>query len=302
MTSTDCSLTQSPSDSSWSPTPSIMRAVSFPPMDSPGVLPNVPTPRSMSMTDAQWLTAVRSQARKLYLHSTVRKIPCVKARVIRVPLEVDSDDSDDDDGADGDFTYRFDEQSDTTTLVGTPCEEKSSICLDARDDTDVVAKLSEAETAASATRVKGLLQTLSLKISTLTTKVPNKDGSLSPSSSNCSTTETNDAEEPQRPVDWSEPRQLEAFLARCVQGWETQAQYIAQQARMQRAMRCMHKRMAALEDRNALLVWYANHLKGGAAPKTPPSPVAILQDAEATVLKAAATTMASAVDSLVTTA
>ncbi|KAL1902263.1 Golgi apyrase [Sporothrix stenoceras] len=286
MSSFDCPFTErpltqtrSPADSPISPTPPIMRSLSFPPMDtlSDGSMPSIPTPYSMSMSDAQWLAAVRSNARKLYLRSSLHKIPCVKPRENRVVLECDSDDDDEDEDV---FNYNFDNMSDATTLVGTPSE--GSICSDAKEDADVVAKLSDKETADSTMRVKGLLQKLSPKI-------PNKDGSLpsEPSSDGTSPTE----------VDWTELQQLEMFLACCVQGWEMQAQYIAQQRRMQNAMRKMQKRMAATEDQAALLAWYANHLKGGDT-SSPPLPADILKEAEAAVLKQATSTMASAADAL----
>lgn len=294
MSSFDCGLTESPSESPSSPTPSIMRSLSFPPMDlsGDGSITSIPTPRSMSMSDAQWLAAVRSHARKIYLHRSLHKIPCVKPREHRVLLECDSDSDDEDDDSDDNdttFSYSLDNMSSATTLVGTPTSE-GSINFDAKDDADAVAKLSDKETAESTTRVKGLLQKLSLQIpSTPSASVPSSDGG-SPA-----------AEENSTSVDWSEPHQLEAFLGRCVQGWEMQAQYIAQQKRMQKAMRKMQKRMAAMEDQTALLAWYANSLKGGEIgtdESSPPLPADILKEAQAAVLKQAASTMASAADAL----
>lgn len=289
MTSYDCPLKESPIISSCAPTPSIMRPLSFLPVDSSDGSPTGPSPRSMSISDAQWLVAVRSHARKLYLHSTVHKIPCVKPREGRVTLECD----DDDDEEDG---HSYDILSDVTTLVGTPSDE-DSICFDAKDDTDAISKLSEAETIASATRVKGLLQKLSLKIPKLTLKIPNKDGSVSSSDDSPAK-----EKQPLKSMDWSEPQHLEGFLVRCVEGWEMQSKYIAQQARMQRAMARMQRRIEVMEDQSALLAWYANHLKGDDTSSPPPSSAAILQEAETAVLVAATSTMASAVDVLEKTA
>lgn len=285
MSSFDCPLTESPAESPRSPTPSVMRSLSFPPMDlsDDGSITSIPTPRSMSMSDAQWLAAVRSHARKIYLRRSLHNIPCVKLREHRVLLECDSDSDDEDDDSDNDdtFSYNLDNMSSATTLVSTPTSE-GSINFDAKDDADAVAKLSETETAESTARVKGLLQKLSLQI---------------PSTPSVSSEPSSDGDDKSTSVDWSQPQQLEAFLGRCVQGWEMQAQYIAQQKRTQKAMRKMQKRMAAMEDQAALLAWYANSLKGGNS-SSPPLPADILKEAQAAVLKQAASTMASAADAL----
>ncbi|CAK7198176.1 Golgi apyrase [Sporothrix eucalyptigena] len=224
-----------------------MPAVSFPLMGLSRSTNSSPSPSMMSMSDPEWLNAVRSKSYMMYCQAKRKPIPMVTRRAYRLPLEVD--DSDDEDNL-------------TVTADGT--------------DFDTSLGIDETDPTASAANVSLLFQRLSLQ--------------FSPPSGNA-----NEERGEQKPIDWKAPGQLEAFLERCVGGWEMQQQYLAQHERMLRTMEKMRKRINAAEDENALLVWYANHLKGGsAAPLTAGSSASILQEAQSAILTLAATSIEAA--------
>ncbi|CAK7220963.1 Golgi apyrase [Sporothrix bragantina] len=254
-------ITESPDSSRSSsrcssPTPTLLRGISFPLAGSDRSACTSPTPSIMSMTESEWLDDIRTRSFNLYRLARRKPITMVKPRLHRVPLEVDDDDDDD-----------------VVKSLAT-VDEDSDEDFDEVLDGDGLLKVSENDEAAAATRVSMLFQRLSMSISA------HEKPKLA------------EEEEEPKPIDWNAPGQLEEFLERCVEGWEIQNQYLVQQKRMLRAMEKLCKRINAAEDENALLAWYANHLKGGStAPITADTATLILQEAQAAVVNIASASM-----------
>ncbi|CAK7218459.1 Golgi apyrase [Sporothrix curviconia] len=267
------------SSRSSSPIPTLMRGLSFPLQGSDRSASTSPTPSIKSMTETEWLDAVRNRSFQLYRLAQRKPIPMVIPRIIRVPLDVD----DDDNGA----------------KIAGEADGDSDSDSDADDNgNDGCLKASTKPEAELAERVSLLFQRLSMSITAHDKTNPaekEKNGDPEKEVEEETDEETDEEKEgecePQMTT-WKDPGQLEKFLGRCAEGWEMQKRYMVQQKQMLHAMEKMCKRVLAAEDENALLVWYVNHLKGSSTePITADASASVLQEAQAAVLNIAATSM-----------
>ena len=223
----------------------------------------------MSITEAEWLEAIRVRSFHLYRLAKRKPIPMVRPRLYRIPLEADNEDE-----------VKTTEAADENDNDGDSSKDGDTD-VDGAGGDDGCLKVSEKDEAESAARVSILFQRLSMCVTAHNKDKPAKGDEVPKSKS----------KPKPKSLDWNAAGQLEEFLERCVEGWEMQNRYLAQQERLLRAMEKMHKRIVAAEDENALLVWYVNHLKGGLTGRTVPvtadTSAAILQEAHAAILNIA---------------
>lgn len=184
----------------------------------------------------QWLTDAREKACKMYMQTTHSQTRLARLRSRRQPIESESDG---DAEGDGDL-------SDAASDVAVYDDDDNDDILDAASSAEIHA-------FTNSPRIRELLDKLAALMV------------------DSDATDATDSTIPAIP-DWRQPAQLEAFLGRCLQGWESHAALTDAHRQMQkhvqqsrRAVDRMQKRIHDLEAQNAMLLWFTHHLQGSSA-------------------------------------